>query len=219
MIVVKDKSCNSDGCKGKYHARGYCAYHYQLLWKNKLIETRNEFMKDHPLYSRWAKMKASKLLCEEWLDFKKFAENVGEKPEGSTKLQRLDDTKLYAQDNFQSSKPLEGDRKNEYYRNYWKTSRNYRNQKYVKTYGITLDEYEIMLKEQDYKCAICRREETRVVRNGSDEAKRMLAVDHCHETGKVRGLLCSDCNPSLGGFQDSIEILANAIAYLNKYQS
>jgi len=75
-----------------------------------------------------------------------------------------------------------------------------------KKYGITLDEYNVMLKAQDNKCAIC---------NNEDEVKgRKLAIDHCHTTGSVRGLLCGKCNRALGLFYDNRELLHNAIQYL-----
>ena len=76
-------------------------------------------------------------------------------------------------------------------------------------YGITVQEYENILKMQNYGCAICGTTECSSGRN--------FAVDHCHETGKVRGLLCAACNTSLGKFKDSVYILQNAIRYLEKY--
>jgi len=75
-------------------------------------------------------------------------------------------------------------------------------------YGITLEQYNTMLKAQNYKCAICGNE---------DEVEgRKLAIDHCHTTGKVRGLLCGKCNRGLGLFYDNQELLSNAIKYLTK---
>lgn len=76
-------------------------------------------------------------------------------------------------------------------------------------YGITLDQYEQKLKEQDFKCAIC---------GNKDEVEgRRLAIDHCHNSGEVRGLLCGKCNRGLGLFYDNKDLLQNAIQYLNKY--
>ena len=76
-------------------------------------------------------------------------------------------------------------------------------------YGITLAEYEQMLRDQNNKCAICKNE---------DEVEgRRLAIDHCHESGNVRGLLCGKCNRGLGLFYDNKELLDNAISYLTKY--
>ena len=64
-------------------------------------------------------------------------------------------------------------------------------------------------------CKICNNPEARVV-NGKTSR---LAVDHCHKTGKVRGLLCWACNTSIGRFKDSIEILESAISYIRESQS
>ena len=83
-----------------------------------------------------------------------------------------------------------------------------RNSSLKSRYGITLEEYKILLKEQKSKCAICGSEETR--RKGTEN----LAVDHDHETGKIRGLLCHKCNRGIGFLQDSTEVLKKAIIYL-----
>jgi hypothetical protein len=77
-------------------------------------------------------------------------------------------------------------------------------------YGLSLEDYNNKLKEQDHKCAICRCDET-------DAFKGLLFVDHCHTSGKVRGLLCHHCNTALGKFRDSKEILSSAIDYVDKY--
>lgn len=78
-------------------------------------------------------------------------------------------------------------------------------------YGITKPEYDQLLKEQGGVCAICRKSET--VKQGGEV--KSLSVDHNHQTGKIRGLLCSKCNMVLGKIND-INILANAINYLEK---
>jgi hypothetical protein len=77
-------------------------------------------------------------------------------------------------------------------------------------YGLTLEDYNNKVKEQDHKCAICKCDET-------DAFKGLLFVDHCHTTGTVRGLLCHHCNTALGKFRDSKEILTSAIDYVEKY--
>lgn len=65
------------------------------------------------------------------------------------------------------------------------------------TYGITLEDYNRKLKEQNNKCDICKRD--------SAFFDKSLAVDHCHKTGKIRSLLCSNCNTALGTFEKYIE--------------
>lgn len=78
-------------------------------------------------------------------------------------------------------------------------------------YGITLFRYEKMLKEQNNTCAICKEPETMKKKNGT---LQNLAIDHCHKTGIVRGLLCSKCNTGIGYFKENRNILKNAITYL-----
>ena len=87
-----------------------------------------------------------------------------------------------------------------------------KNRKLKKTYGISLDEYNELLSKQDGKCAICGVDNNGKYRNKS----RALAVDHCHTTGKIRGLLCSDCNTGIGLLKDNVNFLQFAIKYLNK---
>ena len=83
------------------------------------------------------------------------------------------------------------------------------------TFGISLEQYNQMHSAQNGVCAICGQPETRITRNGKP---RLLAVDHCHSSNKVRGLLCGNCNPMIGYAKDSIEVLGRAIEYLNSYK-
>lgn len=75
-------------------------------------------------------------------------------------------------------------------------------------YGLAPGQYAEILTAQKGKCAICKRAEN----NG----RGGLHVDHCHEQGHVRGLLCHGCNVSLGHFQHDIAVLEAAIQYLNQ---
>ena len=79
-----------------------------------------------------------------------------------------------------------------------------------RNFGITLDDYDRMLKSQNNKCAICN--STSTGRKGT----KYFAVDHCHTTKKVRGLLCTRCNAGIGYMKDDVEILEKAIAYLGE---
>lgn len=73
-------------------------------------------------------------------------------------------------------------------------------------YGMSLEDYNRMLRQQDGGCAICKTD----IPGG----KGRFAVDHCHETGLIRGLLCNRCNIGLGHFRDDITHLEKAIIYL-----
>lgn len=82
-------------------------------------------------------------------------------------------------------------------------------------YGITTEVYYDLLKKQDYVCDICKKPET--AKDSYSKETKNLAVDHNHETGEVRGLLCSACNRGLGYFKEDIFSLDQAIAYLKKF--
>lgn len=73
-------------------------------------------------------------------------------------------------------------------------------------YGITENDYDKMFLKQNGKCAICKK-----------ESDKKFNIDHCHEIGKVRGLLCWSCNMAIGYFKDNINSLNNAIKYLKNY--
>lgn len=74
-------------------------------------------------------------------------------------------------------------------------------------YGITRADFEALLERQGGVCAICGRDQT-------DSRGARLCIDHDHETGEVRGLLCTPCNLAIGYFQDDIQRLADAAVYL-----
>lgn len=71
-------------------------------------------------------------------------------------------------------------------------------------YGLTLDTYQRLWDQQGGRCAIC----------GVETPGRSLPVDHCHATGRVRGLLCQECNMGLGKLGDTLERMQQVIAYL-----
>ena len=90
------------------------------------------------------------------------------------------------------------------------TPRNYRAHHLRRAYGISIEEYDTMLAKQDHRCAVC----------GTDDPggkHKIFNVDHCHSTGKVRALLCRNCNMLLGMAKDRPEYLTQLIAYLVKH--
>lgn len=80
---------------------------------------------------------------------------------------------------------------------------------FLRRSGLTVEKHEAMLSTQGGKCAICK---------GATKYVRRLAIDHCHKTGKIRGLLCGNCNAGIGYFADDISRIAAAIEYLKKNQ-
>jgi len=86
-----------------------------------------------------------------------------------------------------------------------------RGNRLMRTYGLTNEDYISMYESQLGLCAICNESQQGITKDGEE---RFLCVDHCHKTGKVRGLLCARCNAGLGQFQDNPEFLISASKYL-----
>ena len=82
-------------------------------------------------------------------------------------------------------------------------------------YGITPENYYDLLEEQEHTCSICGYPETRI--DHRTKQVTMLAIDHDHTTGSVRGLLCSNCNLALGLFQDNTDTILAAYKYILKH--
>lgn len=85
-----------------------------------------------------------------------------------------------------------------------------------RNFNITTKEYDELFIQQNGVCLICFKNETSHHQNG--KVKR-LAVDHCHETGKVRGLLCNRCNTAIGLLQNNPVLAQKASDYLIKHQN
>ncbi len=78
-------------------------------------------------------------------------------------------------------------------------------------FGVDLEWYEKQFKKQNYSCAIC---ETKTNKTVGDRQFWNFSVDHCHDSGKIRGILCNNCNRALGLFQDNPELLKKAASYV-----
>jgi len=84
-----------------------------------------------------------------------------------------------------------------------------RNAQLIKRYGIDINQYNQLFANQDGKCKVCGKHQS--------ELTSALAVDHCHASNEVRGLLCYKCNIGIGYFNDNISLLSSAITYLNNF--
>lgn len=91
---------------------------------------------------------------------------------------------------------------------YTKNQEKAREKSLKKWYGITLADYNQMFADQNGFCLICGVHQSQV--------KKTFCVDHDHETGEIRGLLCDQCNKGLGQFEDNPSLLQRAIDYLRR---
>lgn len=81
---------------------------------------------------------------------------------------------------------------------------------FMKKYGLTLSQFDAMRIAQNFECALCKKHEL-------ETPRKCLCVDHNHDTGKVRELLCESCNQALGLFYDNPDVLEKASKYLRNH--
>jgi len=175
---------------------------------------------NHPLYQSWYHARRTNILCADWkTNFELFVASVKERPENHI-LKRIDESKPLDLNNFEwvLKKLRIGEFKDRaaYMREYRKQNPEiHKNLDLKKSFGINIEDYKQMLKDQEGVCAICHQPE--ITYDSKQKKTRSLAVDHCHTTNKVRGLLCAHCNHAIGKFKDNLDLLRNAINYLTKH--
>lgn len=153
--------------------------------------------------------------CDKDLDFSKFGKDKYRHDGRTSKCKKCRNTynRRYCKDN-PDMKKKHNDLRKEWRKEYYAKPKNkmkLRNSHLMSQFNLTHDDYEQMLKSQEGVCAICKRH--RVATN-----KEYMAIDHCHDTGDIRGILCNWCNRGLGVFEDNVEFLENAIKYLRENQ-
>lgn len=226
--------CSVTACDRPVIAGGVCDMHYRRMKRHGHFEqTRPGDWGDrrkHPLYKYWTQIRRNGMpVCELWhTDFWAFSEAVGERPSMQHTIYRPDQTKPVGPGNAAWAESKAGPARDETHTNERSRKTNYMrdyNQQrreadpllqmrigLDRSHGITLDEYEAMMDVQGGLCYICGRSEHRLAVQTGQPMR--LAVDHCHATGDIRGLLCSFCNHAIGYLEDSPVMLQRAIEYL-----
>jgi hypothetical protein len=179
--------CLFDGCSGVGGKRGYCSGHYRqlhkgkklkpLLWTKKLSLER----KHQPCHFAGCENECSIIswgLCRGHYKQKIAGKQL---------------TALAGSENFKFKTTP-----------YKRAERRIKNAQY--RYGVSPEQYELLLKIQGGRCFICK-----------TIPKRTLCIDHCHKSKKVRGLLCDKCNRGLGYFNDSLDLITAAADYLKSH--
>jgi hypothetical protein len=156
----------------------------------------------------------------EWESFDHFLLSVGDRPREERKLVKKAEGRPFGPENFQWVKPkfdfmTSSGRRSYSKERYASDPSYYRRAELQRKFGISLEDYNVILEEQGGVCAICSQPET-AIRMGR---VLPLSVDHNHRTGAVRGLLCTACNIGLGSLAESKVRLNAAIAYLDKWQA
>lgn len=227
---LKGKPCTVEGCDKIAHGRGLCHMHLRRERVSGTLadprEGRGKLMTEHDLYPQWVDFKRARNprpVIDLWKeDFWAFLAGVGERPSRRHRLHRIDKTKPMGPSNFEWRialvEKLPGEDIGAYQKRYRAAHKDhygtdYHNAALTSRYGLTVSDLQAMAIAQNHRCAICDELESEL-RNG--KAKH-LAVDHDHNTGAVRGLLCSACNTGIGKFKDDPKLLQAAIAYLAKH--
>lgn len=216
------EKCHVINCTQPAIAKGLCRKHYMRVQRHGNVdETRPDDWgkrEKHPAYSTWCNLCRSHRLDmqESWKkDFWAFVKDIPERPAQAISA-RPDPSKPWGADNFYWKERREGPKEAREYMREWRKKSRDANPDYFfdfdlrKRYNVTLDWYREQLAKQNNVCAICKRPESAVIRG------KVIAmpVDHCHKTGRARGLLCTKCNRGLGLFNDDRDVLQAAIKYL-----
>ena len=223
------EKCHVHNCTAQAVSHGLCDKHRKRLARHGTIEQTRPgdwgLREKHPLYKTWCGLiryhKFS--IPDDWKDFWSFAKQIPLKPSDKARIFRPDPQKPWGLNNFywkESSLTAEQKTDRATYMRHWQRQKRAANKNYnlnsnlKKTYGITLEWFNDILESQNGKCAICKKEETLKIKG---KVVR-LAVDHCHETNKIRGLLCSNCNRGLGLFCDDPNLIRKAAAYIESHK-
>jgi hypothetical protein len=220
-------TCSVKGCGKEMQAKGLCGMHRMRLLRHGDLNTSRPSdwgkKEKHPLYGAWREFfrKHNKSCCIEWKDFWVFVSDVGVRPSTAHVLGRLDDSAPASKSNFVWREKIvckeASETSKEYSARYQREYRKLHPERVKATenkrrYGLASVEYNRMADLQAGLCLICKRPERSLDKTSGQP--RSLYVDHCHTTGKIRGLLCTNCNQGIGSFFDSPEILLAAIRYL-----
>ena len=196
--AVNSGVCSVDGCGKAAFSKNLCSHHYAKA--------------QHPLNHAWRTIRSRYpvQMPPAWDRFDAFLADVGERPGPKHQLRRLMVSQPFSKENVQWVAPVgrkpqsvSPEQQAEYARE-WSLQRKF---------GITGKEYDVMLAKQGGVCSVCKKAETHTHKSGK---LKKLAVDHDHETGAVRGLLCFNCNQGIGRLKDDPELLRAAADYLER---
>jgi len=229
------RECSVEGCNARAHGQGLCNKHLQRFRKHgttnqgrvytlqRPVETLKTQHDLYPVWREFNRERNARPVCSEWKNsFDAFVRDVGDRPSARHHLHPLRIGGVLGPNNFEWRKALieriEGETEQEFNTRYKRAHREayghaYRGSDLMSRYGVTIEQVSEMAEGQNHCCAICGQPE-KEERSGYT---RHLAVDHDHATGKVRQLLCQNCNKMIGYAKDDPAILTSAIAYLAKH--
>ena len=213
-------TCKADGCDRDVVTHGLCDSHRKKVERYGTLEplragdwgTRTK----HPLYIYWTDTKKRETLniCKPWLgEFWDFVKVVHPRPSKNHFLRAIDLEKELGPDNWQWIEGLTNAERHMIKR---EKQRNHDRSRAK----VSIEERTELLNKAGYKCQICG-----TASSGNDcpvtgtVKTKSLCVDHNHDTGELRGILCRSCNVGLGNFKDNIDLLKKAVQYLERWNN
>lgn len=194
--AVNGGRCSIEGCEKTALAKNLCSMHYQRA--------------QHPLMNAWNSIRRldASQRPEEWTSFDKFLRAVGERPSEKHQLRRINPNLPWSSTNFRWRPPVSEKK--------MATTEYMRRWQLRDKYGLSAEEFDAILASQNNKCPITGRDFSEID-PATGKAIRMV-VDHCHDTGKVRGILSDSANKGIGLLGDNLEWLENAVVYLKSHK-
>lgn len=207
--------CGAKGCLAKYWGRGYCQKHAYRIEKYGELDPAN--IKEGTPKGLYLSDGVTKT-CNSCLQNKPVADfsKQSVRPDGLNITCKLC---LSARQAIRYKDPVKRQRSLEAGARWRERNPDAdANKNLIRKYGITLAQYDEMFEAQGGLCALCKKSETTKRRKKGDGRER-LAVDHCHDTGRVRGLLCFKCNTAIGSLGDTEADAQRVVDYLSKFSS
>ena len=216
--------CSVAGCGRAVQANGICSTHYRRMQRHGSLDADKRAhdrgaRRRHPLYDSWRQYSRGNSLCSEWKDdFWAMVEVIGGRPSPKHWLRREDNKIPIGPNNWKWKEALPSKDRADYMRE-WRRRNVTRAKGYdlKRKYGIDYAEFERLAAVQNGRCAICQNQETAC--QSGELMARDLAVDHCHKTNKVRGLVCSSCNLLIGKYEANPTLLGRLVEYMHKHGS
>lgn len=208
-------TCKIEGCDRFVVTNGLCDAHRKRLARYNQLESLRPAdwgqKEKHPLYRYWMDTRRRETLniCDSWkTDFWSFVSDIKERPSKNHYIRAVDLSAILGPDNWQWVEGLTD-------ANRLILSRQRREKSDRNRAKVSTEERVRLMEAANHQCQICgKKEDIAICPTTGQKMKMNLSVDHCHQTGRLRGILCRNCNSAIGLMKDDIKLFEKAVEYL-----